>query len=71
MNEAASDDTSRTSCAISDGSLVRPIGIIGKTVSLALCSLPDMPVKSGVMTDSGAIAFTRMFLRATSRQPRW
>src|SRR5580704_11383599 len=45
MNDAASEERNSTSCAISDGSLIRPIGIIGKTVSLALCSLPNMPVK--------------------------
>ena len=50
MNEAASEERNRTSWAISDGSLMRPIGIIGRIVSLALCSLPNMPVKSGVMS---------------------
>jgi hypothetical protein len=42
------------------------MGSEGKTVSLAACSPPNMPVSSGVIVEPGQIALTRMFLRATS-----
>src|ERR1700710_429977 len=66
MKDAASELRNSTSWAISFGSLMRPIGIRGMTVSLAPCSLPNILVSSGVITEPGAMALTRIFFFAAS-----
>jgi hypothetical protein len=66
VNDAPSLARNSTRRAISMGSAMRPMGSEGKTVSLAACSPPNMPVSSGVIVEPGQIALMRMFLRATS-----